>query len=94
MRSETLIRNDRIGSFVLLAFAVAIMFVPRFEIAGQPMRAHLVATIWFAAAILLLSMGSAARPNPKLIRWAAAILFVTAPAALFIANLIDQSLGA
>jgi len=93
MRSENLTRNDRIGGVVLLAFAVAIMFVPRFEIADQPMRAHLVATIW-SAAILLLSMGSAARPNPKLIRWAAAILFVTAPAAPPIANLIDQSLGA
>ena len=87
-------RQDRIAGFVLLALAVAVMLVPDFRAAGQPIKTHLIAGSWFAAAILLLSMDSAARPMPRLIRWGAAILFVTGLLGPFVANLIDPSLGA
>ena len=87
-------RRDRAAGFAMLALAVVVALVPDFQLADPPFKTHLVASAWFGAAILLLTADAAARPNPRLIRWAAAILFVTGFLSPFVANLIDQSLGA
>ena len=87
MSEAAMTRRDRIFGWALLVLAIVVAFVPNLE-------SRMITTPWFCAGILLLTMNYAARPNPKLIRWGAAILFVGGFAALFVANFIDSSLGA
>ena len=94
MTGNVLTRRDRAVGIALLIASIVLALVPRFQVAGRPIDVHLVAMAWFGAAILLLSMDAVARPMPRLIRWAAAVLFITGIAGPFIANFINLSLGA
>ena len=94
MRASVSTRRDRTLGFILLALAIVVPFLPRFDFAGQPMKLSLVWGPWICAAILLFSINAAARPNPRLIRWAAGILFIAGLVSPYLANFIDSSLGA
>jgi hypothetical protein len=91
---NALTHRDRIAGYALLGLSIATVFAPRFVIADQPILQFFAAAPWMAAAILLLTADSAARPNIRLLRWAAAVLFIAGFASPFIANLINSSLGA
>ena len=86
-------RRDRTFGFVLLALAIIVAFVARFDLTGQPVNLSGMTLPWLFAAILLLTMPYAGRPMPGLIRWSAAILFILGLASPFIDHLIEQSSG-
>jgi uncharacterized membrane protein YeaQ/YmgE (transglycosylase-associated protein family) len=92
--THSLTGRDRVAGYVLLALAIAVALVPRLQIAGRSDSNSLIAGAWFGAAILLLAGNSAARPSPRLKRRGAVALFVFGLVGPFIANFIDQALGA
>ena len=85
---------NRLAGVLLLVLALSALFIPGVELAGRPDSDYLIGSAWLGAAILLLCSPYAAYPMSVLVRWVAAILFVMGLAGPFIANLIDQSLGA
>ena len=91
---EVITRRDRTAGIALLAVGLATSILPDFRLAGQPIEPYHMGMPWFVAGILLLTMNFASRPKPKLVRCGAAILFVMGLAGPFLANLIDQPLGA
>ena len=86
--------RDRIAAFALLILGLALLTVPDIRVGASAIDPGYAGTPWVLAAILLLTMDSAARPNPRLIRWGAAILFIGGFASPFLVNLINSSLGA
>jgi hypothetical protein len=81
-------RTNRTIGIILLVLSIIVALLPRIE------SNWLIASSWFIAAILLLTSPYAGGPMPRLVRWGAAILLVVGLAAPFIANFINQALGA
>ena len=85
---------DKVAGGMLLVLAIMVMFAPDFEVTGQTIRTSHVGTTWIPAGILLLLGHMSPRPSPVWTRWVAASLFIAGFASPFVANFIDQSLGA
>ena len=94
MHPIPLTRQDRTVGIALLVLGLPLLLVPNFRIGAMEIDPFQMGMPWVLAAILLLTTSYAARPNPRLVRWGAAILFAMGLLSPFIINLINSSLGA
>ena len=91
--TQTLTRNDRVLGFALLGLSIVAMLSPRLNFAGQSLLPMLASLPWLGAALALLT-NEAARKSVQWARGGALFLFVIGLASPFLANALNQFLGA